>query len=324
MGLLVSSGSSLHMRVRSSSSTSGFLFSLCLSGVTFIAIHALFIIAHEYVNEATPQNTIAYLLDRSLEPGERLLGRARGDTAHIDVLVHLAEERIEEFEHLVVHTQESEADHSLETALLSDASDTLQRAIRALEDTSGEDQEDLETFTVALVVESTADDLARRLRFMGDQMREPEKQLVLDAAATMESIFQASLAITQEFTVEDTVAENLRRELAARRAPPPPEPPTEKSCLQKNDTCSTHRDCCGNLGLECLPVTLSDGSQSKRCLVSTVLVCDIECQEDMWLQPRRCTLDIAPPGTPDCQSLEQNACRMHANATRNIRKCVKE
>lgn len=298
------------MRIRTSSSVPGFIVGLLVSLFSFIAIHIGFIVTHELVNNATPKHSIAYTIDRKMESLELLIARIRSKEVRIEVQTHLANERIEELEKILVDTSSNDQQNQYLAMLLDDTYRSMEAATSIVESYVDKERSNIHMFTVALLVESTADDITRRLINMEEHAVETQKQSIATITQKIEKLLQRSIAITTRFDVEQSVAESIRttiqQEIAARKLQN--NDGAQHACGSKNTTCETTRDCCGNLGLTCSPVTLSSGVKSKRCLEDTVLLCRITCESGTWKEPRACRMAAAPQDTPRCTDIAGKEC----------------
>ncbi|PIR54490.1 hypothetical protein COU75_00525 [Candidatus Peregrinibacteria bacterium CG10_big_fil_rev_8_21_14_0_10_42_8] len=251
---------------RKSSTKSGLVVGFVISLCSFIAIHIAFIVVHELVNEATPYNTVSYYFDRKLEFIENLSANVRGKVSFIELHTHHASERIEELEHMFLKEGHSGSIMDDANTVLTNASHSIQIAIETLESYTESQNNDLRVFTTALEVESTTDDITRRLNNMKEYMDEEGKSMIASHIDEMERMLSRSKAITKKFDVEESIADQIRIDLERRAAAREKEEPATNACVQKNETCQSSRDCCTGSGLECSPVILSDGSRSKRCI----------------------------------------------------------
>ncbi|PIQ76157.1 hypothetical protein COU78_01200 [Candidatus Peregrinibacteria bacterium CG10_big_fil_rev_8_21_14_0_10_49_24] len=314
---------------RKSSSKLGLLFGICISVTSFVGIHIGFIVLHEFVNEATPRNKISYAFDRRLEFVEKLTANVRGDSSKIETNTNHASERIEELEYMVSYESQSGTSMVALNPLLTDALYSMETSVRSLEKYTGADVHDLHAFTLALFVESSVDDISRRLLNIKEHAKESEKDRLTEAILSVENFVQRSVAITDIFDVEPSIATAIRTDfqngIALRRVAQEKiyTQNTGSVCGVKNATCETSSDCCADLGLICSPVIISDGSHSKRCMVNTVLLCNIRCESGTWNTPRSCTMGVAPPDIPHCNDLEGDECKVGENSQHSLRVCYK-
>lgn len=255
---------------RKSSSTLGFVLGIFISIGIFAAMHVGFVIVHELVNQSTPKEGVVYVLDRCFEYAERLIARVRGDASVIETHAHQAEERMEELEHLLSQENESGAYIPSLSMLLVDALHSMDVSVDVLQEYVGEETQNLPMFTLALLVESTADDIKRRLEKGGELTQEPNTSQIHAMVIAMEDLLLHSMDVTRQFTVDQALAERMRidvqQEIIVRRTKQSLGNAEEHACAIKNTSCETDRDCCAGVGLSCIQVILSNGTRSKRCM----------------------------------------------------------
>ncbi len=252
---------------KKSTSGMGFAKGLLISIGSFVAIHAAFIVVHEIVDESTPQNTITYPIDRFFESAEIFSARMRGKVHLVEKYAYLAEERIEELEHSLEQNYKPDAPFISE--LLEDTYSAISASLLALEEIIASENNDVHSFTLALLVESAADDITQRLRNAEGHLSEEHALFADETLNAIGQLVEKAVDITQKFDVEKSIAESMRQDIQKQiilRRTIPDSPSSESTCSEKHETCSTARDCCEHSGLTCSPVFLSDGSRSRRCV----------------------------------------------------------
>ena len=325
--------SMFHINFRSTKKE--FFKTACASLMSLIAIHVAVIVIHEHINEATPKNTFAYLLDKGMEYPETLWASLGGSISLVEAHLAKANERIEEAEHLIEEEQSHSGallhqDVTAQTnALFTDSYQSLIRANTLMEKAVSGDAHDIHLFTIALLSESAHKDIVRRMemiRFVYEKQN--NTGIDTEVISKIEDLMGHSTELVALFDIEEDVQNDIR--LIVKNTPPfvrnADSLSEEFICRQKNESCSTNADCCSNAGLECTNVILSSGQRGKRCLQPTVSVCQIDCMQgeegNSWGEAYRCQSTVLTSDLPRCKTLSDKSCTYSVNESRNTRECI--
>jgi|GEM_PF-1890711 len=323
----------LHINFRS---TKKELFkTACVSFLSLIVIHVAVIIIHEHINEATPMNTFSYIFDKGMEYPEALWASLGGDIPLVEARLAIANERMEEAEH-IIEAQQSRSGSTLheviepQISMLFQASyQSLVQANDLMESAALSDMHDIHLFTIALLSESAHKDIVRRMEMIRFMYEENFHTTIdTDVISQIEDLQHRNAELVALFDIEEDVQDDIRKTIQNTS-------PYKNNanfadekfiCRQKNESCSTNADCCSNSGLECTNVILSSGQRGKRCLQPTVSVCQIDCMQEeggsSWGGEYRCQARILTSDLPRCQTLSNKSCNFSANETRNTRECI--
>lgn len=320
---------------KKSSSKVRYIIEIGASLLSLVVMHFAFIFVHSFVDDSAPSAMFGYKIDRVLEWGENIYARIQGSAAVSEVFASHASERVDEIEHLTsLETEKSAPKYSKEKeALLQDTQRSMERSISALQKYVDQKRhDDLEMFTLAIFVESTAEDIVRRLSkiqetiLITDQNDLDEVLRKLNTSVNTSMVIAAALDVNEDIAKE--IKANTQERVENRKAAMLEDAETKTvECGAAESTCTTNADCCSSEGLSCAVVTVSGGSQVSMCVTSTPQICTITCgridetNSGKWAAPTNCIEGNATPDVPTCSSMNGNSCLRSKIEQRNSVQC---